>query len=197
MKFLKKLWQCFFAWNVVVSSETKLDKADVIVAFSFGDGESSGKSNRELADIVLRLHRQLDIAVLAQKEVYNALPTDITNMKKPFVAEITPLVDYMSFTPKYPDTRGVYMGANYFLNELRFTKPYGFRFHPIFVVHPAHMWRIQQMARLDPLFEEFYIADTSSVSYDRRSFQWRTRRKINFVLWEIPTRIYFLLRKWI
>jgi len=197
MKFLKKLWQCFFAWNVVVSSETKLDKADVIVAFSFGDGESSGKSNRELADIVLRLHRQLDIAVLAQKEVYNALPIDITNMKPPFVAEFRPFVDDMSSTPKYPNTRRVYIGVNFFLNELRFTKPYGFRFHPIFVVHPAHMWRIQQMARLDPLFEEFYIADTSSVSYDRRSFQWRTRRKINFVLLEIPARIYFLLRKWI
>jgi len=187
----KKILQCLFVWRVKSSRQEELQRADSIIAFSFGDFEPSVRyidnmSNSELAKIVVEYASSFSIkTAFVQGEIDSAL------RDKLHYSELG--VIFTADSPKkdggYPSTREV---AKWLVEHNM--KPYGCR-KPIIIAHPNHMWRAKMVC--ERFVDEVLIADTSSVPYDKWSVQWRTRNKINFVFSEILTRIYFLLRRWI
>lgn len=76
MRFVKKLFQIFFVWNVPAASEEELLQADAIVtqAFSRTKDNRPGPGNGMMASLMRQLHLWYGLPILAQEEVAWAAP---------------------------------------------------------------------------------------------------------------------------
>ena len=75
MKYIIKLFQCFFCWRVRPNSEKEIRNAETVVGQSFGLRErSSGRSNEAMADIARKMHSQYNLPLVLQWEVADCLP---------------------------------------------------------------------------------------------------------------------------
>jgi len=187
--FLRGVWWCFFSWEVVPADDEELHKCQVALAQSFGLREDGpGLSNEALAEILRRLQSVYPHLAppLVQWEIRDALP-------KEYVLSF--VVKKHRVEGKYLETREV------FAQQAEVCHENGWK-RVIAVAHPDHMGRVCEVIRafkLDPV--PFPItpsaADTTDVPYDLLSSQWWTRGRKRFLVREIPSRLYYLLRGWI
>ena len=191
MVFLKKIWQCIFVWKVKPSNAEELRQADSIIAFSFGDFEPSVRftnslSNLAIAKLVIQYANRYSIKrAFVQGEIASVLYEKLRHNQ----LNVILVADSPREDGSYPNTREV---ANWLVEHNM--KPYGCH-RPIVIAHPDHMWRAKMVC--ERFVDKMLIADTSNLVYDKLSVQWHTRDRIRLILWEIPTRMYFLLRRWI
>lgn len=171
--------QIFGNWHIPPATESQLKKADCIVGFSFGLRENSqpGLSNKALAKIVTKLHRQYpDKEVMVQWEIADCLPFDLRDDR---------IVRKHRIKGEYLDTYQVATQMQDLLWDPH-TKP-------IVVAHPLHMWRC--LKTLEALnFKNPVPADTSNVPYDPLSIQKWTRSNLRFAPREILGRCLYLAK---
>ena len=193
--FLRGIWVCFFYWRVEPANSVRLADCDVVLAQDFGLRKNDpGKSNRILAEVIRHLQYQYPLPPpLVQQATRDALPPDYL---------LSGVAEQHGVAGKYLDTREV------FRQHAKVCHRKGWR-RVIVVAHPDHLWRVMEVVRafdLEPVamelsgFEHAFepiAADTDNVPYDPLSLQWWTRGRKRFLVREIPTRIYYLLRGWI
>lgn len=176
---IKTFFGCFFSW--IVSPSDSLEEAEVFIAQSFGRRKNSpGKSNKELADEIRKLHRRYPRPLILQWEVADCFE----DLKKWIVLRI----ERHRILGKYLDSEEVKTQA---VIEM---KKRGWR-NAILISQPWQTWRCKRI--LECLGVSVKIPLMKSISFDRKSIQWWTRYLFLWILREIPTRLYYFYKRWI
>lgn len=178
MRFLIKLWQCFFTWKVK-PEESSLGRSQVVLAQSLGYREKDpGLSNRALAKVVASLYHGFGLPLVLQWEVADCIP------ELPKVG----VIRKHRREGEYLDTYEV------LAQSAEICKAHGWQ-RAILVSHPDHCWRVKKTA--ERLGFKVTVPDTSLVPYDPESCQPWTRTRAKFLLRELPARLFCLLKGWI
>lgn len=176
MRFIIKLFQCFFCWRIKPDSEKEIASADVIISQSFGSREpyyGFGISNEKLAILVWRIHLKYRIPLILQWEIADCIP----DLPKAYV------VEKHRIEGEYLDTYECIYQQRVFCQTKGWQKA-------IMIAHPDHYWRCMMVAK--KLGFKVIAIDTSSVPYDSLSSQPWTRSAIRFIPREIVARLIYL-----
>ena len=179
--FFKKIIHSFTKWRVLPHPHFDLEKADAIVALSFGvRNNDAGEANRALALVAQELHTKLQLPVIAQWEIGDNISIDARQLvhivRKPRLEE-----------NGYLDTYEVLTQAAEVAHSRGWRKI-------IIIAHSDHAWRAIKVAQrlgFEPMFSHL-----STDVYDKNSSQKHTRSRWRFILREIPARIYYIFKGW-
>jgi len=176
----KTLIDCFLVWKI--NPKRGKQQPDLVGVFSFGfRKDGPGLSNIAMARLVERLSEKYNLPVISQWEVADGI-TRKRNLIEKIIRE-------HRIKGEYLDTREV---AIQMVAEM---KKKGWK-KIIIIAHSLHAWRC--VKALEKLGIETIIPDElRMIPFDSKSKQRRTRNLFLWIIREIPTRLYFLLKGWI
>ena len=200
--FFKKAFEAFYRFRLDHHSPGHLEKADVIVALSFGMRENGpGESNRHVARIVEDLHNRYKLPVIAQWEIgddvlidNDYLPHIVREPRPRTLGRFDNLLGKVFGTSKKDGSKAYLDTYEVLAQAANVAHPRGWR-KAIIVAHGDHGWRVAKTA--ERFGFEVLVPYAQTHAYDRESIQSYTRSRLRFLPREIATRFYYILKGWL
>jgi hypothetical protein len=174
MKFLKKLYECFFEWHI---KGTSYEGADVIISHAGGDkvGGEPGAINEYIETIIRDIYAKTKLPIIAQAEVAQCI-RDL-----PLVGNIP----FQSESPTYLDTVDVAK------MQLDICKEHGWT-RPLVVSCQPHLWRVVKV--FEKLGVPVLIADVPKMVFEPKCSQfWMRNAWLNNPR-DLLCRLYWLVQ---
>ncbi|MFH0952683.1 MAG: hypothetical protein V1838_05935 [Patescibacteria group bacterium] len=182
MRLLKVLWQCLFRWSVN-AYEPNFAENSASLVLAFGKRKMGDVlSNIQLANICLGIkEKHPGHPLIVQQEIAAAIDA----------LSYALVIDRPSQGKDYLNTRDIVKQATDWCRQAGIVRIN-------IVAHPAHQWRAYRLLTRQDYYQRIDVVATAGlVGYDRQSSQWWTRRRLFWIMREIPCRCYYLFRGWI